>query len=103
MSYHHFWLPLIKLLLLDVAVVTIGYSCTAWMLRVKNPSEGTNPFLLNNGWPSRASAQPSSSCLSSVSSDSGRNRAENIQTSLAKITSFRSVDLPRYKRLRMRQ
>ena len=44
--YHHFWLPLMKLLLLDVAVVTVGYSCTAWMLRIKDPSERTNPFLL---------------------------------------------------------
>ncbi|MCU1322693.1 MAG: hypothetical protein JWM43_2342 [Acidobacteriaceae bacterium] len=42
----NFLVPLLKVLLLSVAVCSIGFFGTSWMVRVKEPSEGINPFLL---------------------------------------------------------
>jgi 4-hydroxybenzoate polyprenyltransferase len=45
-ALHHLWLPLLKLILLSIVVSAFGFFCNSWMLRVRNPAEGSNPFLL---------------------------------------------------------
>jgi hypothetical protein len=46
MTFHQFWRPLLLITLFSAAVSAFCFFCSSWILRVKDPSEGTNPFLL---------------------------------------------------------
>ncbi|RSL17762.1 hypothetical protein EDE15_3306 [Edaphobacter aggregans] len=46
MTAHRLLFPLVRMILYSTAVCAVGFLCTNWMLRVKDPSEGINTFLL---------------------------------------------------------
>ena len=44
--HHRFWLPLLYITLFSVAVSAFCFGCMSWILRLRDPSEGINTFLL---------------------------------------------------------